>query len=103
MPIPKARLGKAAVHNWQSLAKLLKTSYGQPLHYLTYMLCKEWDRARFGSEDEAKSLDDIYPSTKAEDTIWNVEEIHRLCTSPIHLAQLWLEDPEYHSFVDEVV
>lgn len=102
-PVPKARLEYAVVVNWQGLAKTLKNLYGQPIHYLTYKLCKEWDGSRFGSEDEEKPLDAIIDWSSAEATIWKVEEVHRLCTSPIHLAKLWLSDPEYQAFVDEVV
>ena len=102
-PIPQARLREAVVVNWQGLAKTLKNLYGQPLHYLTVLLCKQWDQSRFGGDDEGKPLDAIFKWRNAESTIWRVEEIHRLCTSPIHLAMLWLSDPEYRAFVDEVV
>jgi len=103
-PIPTSRLNKEImVVNWKGLAKTLERMYGQPLHYLTHKLCKEWDKSRFGSKNEEKPLNAIINWRDAEDTIWKVEAVHRLCTSPIHLAMLWLDDPTYHIFVNEVI
>jgi len=102
--IPREQGSKEmVVVNWRGLAKTLTTLYGQPLHYLTQKLCKEWDRSRFGSKNEEKPLNSILSWREAEETIWKVEAVHRLCTSPLHLALLWLEDPEYHLIVDEVI
>ncbi|KAK7394200.1 hypothetical protein VNO78_14722 [Psophocarpus tetragonolobus] len=102
--IPKYRINEVVVVNWKGLAKSMKRLYGQPLHYLTHKLCKEWDKSRFGSKDEEKPLNAIYDNWRdAEDTVWKVEEVHRLCTSPLHLAMLWLHDPEYHIIINEVI
>ncbi|KAF7822294.1 protein RDM1-like [Senna tora] len=94
---------KITIVNWQGLAKTLKDLYGQPLHYLTHMLCKQWDKSRFGSEDAEKPLDTIFNVTKAEAIIWEVEAIHRLSTSHLHLANLWLHDPQFYDFVHDVL
>ncbi|CAJ1842049.1 unnamed protein product [Sphenostylis stenocarpa] len=103
-PVPTHRLNHdIVVVNWKGLGKTLKTLYGEPLHYLTQNVCKEWDKSRFGSENEEKPLNVILSWREAEDTVWKVEAVHRLCTSPVHLAMLWLHDPEYHVFLDEVV
>jgi len=102
-PIPKYGLKEMVVVNWKGLAKTLKTLYGQPLHYLTHKLCKEWDKSKFGSKNEEKPLNAVFSWHEAEDTIWKVEAVHRRCTSPVHLAVLWLDDPEYHVTVNEVI
>ncbi|XP_020219402.1 protein RDM1 [Cajanus cajan] len=103
IPLPTGHLDAIVFVNWKGLAQNLKRLYRQPLHYLTYMLCKEWDKSRFGSEDEGKPLNTILSWRDAEDAIWKVETVHRTCTSPIHLAMLWLGDPEYHVIVNEVI
>ncbi|KAJ1443196.1 RDM1 superfamily [Sesbania bispinosa] len=103
IPIPRARLKDNVIVNWQGLANTLKTLYGQPLHYQTLMLCKQWDESRIGSEDEGKPLGAIIDWSNAENAIWNVEEIHRLSTSPIYLAKLWLTNPQYRFYVEEVL
>ncbi|OIW07376.1 hypothetical protein TanjilG_10211 [Lupinus angustifolius] len=102
-PIPIGRFSHAMAVNWKGMAEILERLYGQQLHYLTHMMCKEWDKSRFGSEDEGKPLNDIIDWSDAEDTIWHVEEVHRLLTSPTHLAMLWSNDPEHRAYVDEVV
>ncbi|KAK7374840.1 hypothetical protein VNO80_08283 [Phaseolus coccineus] len=101
--IPRDGVKEMMVVNWKGLAKTLKTLYGQPLHYLTQKLCNEWDKSRFGSDNEEKPLSAIFSWREAVDTIWRVEAVHRLCTSPVHLAVLWLDDPEYRVIVNEVI
>lgn len=102
-PIPRARLSHAVAVNWQGLARSLKNLYGQPLHYLTHRLCKQWDKSRFGGDDGEKPLESIFSGNKAEAIIWEVEAVHRVSTSHIYLANLWLADPEFYAFVDEVI
>ncbi|XP_054782557.1 protein RDM1-like [Prosopis cineraria] len=102
-PIPRARLSNAMAVNWQGLAKTLENSYGQPLHYLTHMLCKQWDKSRFGAEDGEKPLDSILSAEKAESILWEVEAVHRLSSSHVHLSTLWLTDPHFEAFVDQVI
>ncbi|CAL0318854.1 unnamed protein product [Lupinus luteus] len=102
-PIPIGRFSNAIAINWEGMAETLERLYGQQLHYLTHMMCKGWDKSRFGSEDEGKPLDAIIDWSDAEDTIWHIEEVHRLLTSPTHLAMLWINDPEHRAYVDEVV
>ncbi|KAL2329560.1 hypothetical protein Fmac_017141 [Flemingia macrophylla] len=103
IPLPAGHVGEVLFANWKGLAQNLKRFYRQPLHYLTYKLCKEWDKSRFGSEDEWQPLNTIMNWRDAEETIWKIETVHRTCTSPIHLAMLWLSDPEYHVIVSEVI
>ena len=103
VPIPRSRVPYGVILSWECLAKTFTLLYGQPLHYLTYMLCKQWDQSRCGSEDGDKTIDTILKWSSVETTLWKVEEIHRLCTSPSHLAKLWLNDPEYLVFVREVI
>ena len=105
IPVPPTRgSGSDVVFiTWEGLAKSMKELYGQPLHYLTHFLVKQWDQSRIGNEDEDTPMDNIINPFKAEATIWDVEEVHRRCTSHVHLASLWLCDPGYHAFVDEVI
>ncbi|PIA31684.1 hypothetical protein AQUCO_04900169v1 [Aquilegia coerulea] len=86
----------------QGLAKSLKQLYGQPLHYLTNVLLKQWDQSRLGSDNEHQPLDAIIHPRKAEAIIWLMEEVHRLTSSHHHLAKLWLLDPMHHAFVDPI-
>ncbi|KAK7295736.1 hypothetical protein RJT34_18648 [Clitoria ternatea] len=104
MPTPRCRITEQIeAVSWENVAEALKKWCGQTLHYLTYKLCKQWDGARVGSEDEEKPLHAIINWRDAEDTIWHIEQIHRLFTSPSHLAMLWLGDPQFNTFVDEAV
>ncbi|KAF3433706.1 hypothetical protein FNV43_RR24809 [Rhamnella rubrinervis] len=105
IPIPKTRRSTKDIVfiTWNALTSSMKQVYGQPLHYLTRLLAKQWDRSRNGADDEEKPMEDIIPPGRAESIIWDVEEIHRLCTSYSYLAELWVSDPDYHAFVDEVI
>ncbi|PRQ59162.1 putative protein RDM1 [Rosa chinensis] len=103
IPIPMIRRSDAMFITWHSLANSMKQFYGQPLHYLTHVLVKQWDQSRIGNVDEEKPMDNIIHSRKAESTIWGVEEVHRRCTSHIHLAKLWLSDPDYSAVVGDVI
>lgn len=103
IPIPTIRRSDAMFITWHSLANSMKQFYGQPLHYLTYVLVKQWDQSRIGTVDEEKPMDTIIHPSKAESTIWDVEEVHRRCTSHIHLAKLWVSDPEYSAVVGDVI
>uniref|UniRef100_A0A803KPY1 Protein RDM1 n=1 Tax=Chenopodium quinoa TaxID=63459 RepID=A0A803KPY1_CHEQI len=89
-------------NSWMGLAKSIKELYGQPLHYLTNTLLKQWDQARFETGDEYQPLDTVIHPLKAEATIWFVEEVHR-CTASYHqLSKLWLGDPMHHAYVDAI-
>lgn len=103
IPIPTIRRSNAMFITWHSLANSMKQFYGQPLHYLTYVLVKQWDQSRIGTVDEEKPMDTIIHPRKAESIIWDVEEVHRRCTSHIHLAKLWVSDPEYSAVVGDVI
>ncbi|XP_034205825.1 protein RDM1-like [Prunus dulcis] len=103
IPIPKNRRKDAVFVTWWALANSMKQFYGQPLHYMTQVLVKQWDESRIGSAEEEKPMDNIIHPRRAESTIWDVEQVHRQCTSHIHLAKLWLSDPDYYAFVDEVI
>lgn len=100
IPIPTTRGSIIPFNSWAALGNSLKQLYSQPLHYLTNILLRQWDRQRFGSEDEHTPLDTMIHPCKAEATIWLIEEVHRATTSHHHIAKLWLSDPMYHAFVD---
>ncbi|KAG0485536.1 hypothetical protein HPP92_009615 [Vanilla planifolia] len=100
IPIPTFSGSVIPFVSWQGLASSLKQLYGQPLHYLTNLLLKQWDRERLGSETEHQSLDSIVHCVKAQTLVWLTEEIHRLTASPRRLAELWAANPMYHSYID---
>ncbi|KAF8401731.1 hypothetical protein HHK36_012677 [Tetracentron sinense] len=102
IPIPSLHGSVIPFTTWHGLAKSIKQLYGQPLHYLTNVLLKQWDQSRIGTNDEHLPLDTIIHPCKAEATIWLMEEVHRLTSSHHHLAKLWLSDPMYHGFVDPI-
>lgn len=102
IPIPSSRGSLIPFTSWMGLGRSIKQLYGQPLHYLTNILLKQWDQLRIGSEDEYTPLDDIIHPRKAESTIWLMEEIHRQTSSHFHIADLWKKDPMYHGFIDSI-
>ncbi|GAB4851052.1 hypothetical protein Ancab_030350 [Ancistrocladus abbreviatus] len=93
LPVPTLRGSLIPCNSWMGLAKSIKELYGQPLHYLTNKLLKQWDQARLEAEDHHKPLDNIIHPVKAEANIWLIEEVHRLTASHDHIARLWLQDP----------
>lgn len=101
IPIPPTHGSDVVFITWQGLARSMMEFYGQPLHYLTHVLVKQWDESRIGAEDEDKPIINIINPIKAETIIWGMEEVHRRCTSYVHLTSLWLCDPGYHAFVDD--
>ncbi|XP_077239735.1 RNA-DIRECTED DNA METHYLATION 1 isoform X3 [Tasmannia lanceolata] len=102
IPIPTCHGSLIPFTTWQGLAKSLKQLYGQPLHYLTNALLKQWDQLRIGTDDEYQPLDVLLHPVKAEVTIWLMEEVHRLTSSHHHLAKLWASDPMHHACVDPI-
>lgn len=102
IPIPTHRGSLIPFTSWMGLGKSIKQMYGQPLHYLTNVQLKQWDQLRIGSEDEDRPLDTIVHPSKAEATIWLLEEVHRRTASNYHIAKLWLSDPMHHAFVDSI-
>ncbi|KAK7308044.1 hypothetical protein VNO77_41635 [Canavalia gladiata] len=102
IPIPSHRGSVIPFTSWMGLGRSIKQLYGQPLHYLTNTLLKQWDQLRIGSEDEYKPLDNIIHPCKAEATVWLIEEIHRQTSSHFHIADLWKVDPMYSGFVDSI-
>ncbi|MED6125020.1 Protein rdm1 [Stylosanthes scabra] len=102
IPIPTHRGSVIPFNSWMGLGKSMKQLYGQPLHYLTNVLLKQWDQLRIGSKDEYKPLDNLIHPSKAEAIIWLMEEVHRQTSSHFHIAQLWKVDPVYSSSVDSV-
>ncbi|XP_074268468.1 protein RDM1-like [Silene latifolia] len=100
VPIPNNRGSVILCNSWTGLAKSLKELYGQPLHYLTNVLLKQWDQARFETGDDYQPLDTVVHPLKAESTIWLIEEVHRRTASHHQLSKLWMQDPVYHAFID---
>ncbi|KAB1669918.1 hypothetical protein ERO13_A10G118400v2 [Gossypium hirsutum] len=102
LPIPTQRGSVIPFTTWMGLGRSIKQLYGQPLHYLTNILLKQWDHSRVGSEDEHRPLDIIVHPCKAEATVWLVEELHRQTSSHHHMAKLWQSDPMHHAFIDSI-
>ncbi|PIN04445.1 hypothetical protein CDL12_23019 [Handroanthus impetiginosus] len=102
IPIPTNRGTVIPYTSWTGLGSSIKQIYGQPLHYLTNIHLKRLDQVRLGAEDEDVPLDMIIHPYKAEATIWLIEEVHRLTSSPHHLAELWTADPMYHTLIDAI-
>ncbi|EOY05752.1 hypothetical protein QUC31_016624 [Theobroma cacao] len=102
LPIPTQRGSIIPFTTWMGLGRSIKQLYGQPLHYLTNILLKQWDHLRIGSEDEHSPLDIVIHPCKAEATVWLVEELHRCTSSHHHMAKLWQSDPMHHAFVDSI-
>ncbi|CAN6999604.1 unnamed protein product [Brassica rapa subsp. trilocularis] len=103
LPLPTSRGSLIPFTSWFGLGMSIKELYGQPLHYLTNVLLQRWDQARLGSDSEVQSLDLIIHPLKAEATIWLVEEIHRLTSSHLQIAELWGSDPMYHMLIDPII
>lgn len=102
LSIPTQRGSVIPFTSWMGLGTSIKQLYGQPLHYLTNILLKQWDHLRIGSEDEDTPLDIVIHPCKAEANVWLVEELHRQTTSHHHLAKLWQSDPMHHAFIDSI-
>ncbi|ERN01570.1 protein RDM1 isoform X2 [Amborella trichopoda] len=102
IPIPSHRKAVIPFNSWQGLAKSMKQLYGQPLHYLTNVLLKEWDHSNDGVNHDGRLLDEIFHPVRAEAIVWAVEEIHRLTSSHHHLAKLWAEVPLHQAYVDAI-
>lgn len=102
IPLPIDHQAVIPYVTWQGLAKSIKRLYGQPLHYLTNVLMKQWDLARMDTDDSHRPLDSIIHPSKAAATIWVIEEVHRLTCSHEHLANLWAADPMHSAFLDPV-
>lgn len=102
IPIPSVRGSVVPFNTWSELGTSLKELYKQPLHYLTNIQLRRLDQIRIGSPDEDVPLDLIFLPAKAEASIWLMEEVHRISSSPGYLAELWRNDPFYHIFVDSV-
>lgn len=104
-PIPKVlQSSELPFITWHGLAKFMRKFHAQPLHYLTYVLTKQWDQSRSsGYQDQETPMNKIIPSSKAVNIIWDIEQVHRVCTSPSHLAKLWSSDPEYLAYANEVL
>ncbi|XP_047318339.1 protein RDM1 [Impatiens glandulifera] len=100
LPIPTQRGSIIPFTSWTGLGNSLKQLYGQPLHYLTNVLLKQWDQMRIGCKDEYKPLDVVMHPCKAETSIWLIEEVHRWSTSDQYLGKLWLSDGMYHAYTD---
>lgn len=100
--IPPQRGSIIPCNSWMGLGKSIKALYGQPLHYLTNILLKKWDQARFETGEEFQPLDTVIHPLKAETTIWLIEEVHRRTASYHQLAKLWLADPMHRAFIDPI-
>ncbi|XP_009602618.1 uncharacterized protein [Nicotiana tomentosiformis] len=102
VPIPTQTHSTIPCISWAGLAASIKKLYGQPLHYLTNLCMKQRDQMRVGADDEVDPLEMLIHPTKAESSIWLMEEVHRRTSSPHYLAKLWLADPMYHVYIDPI-
>ncbi|KAL1360173.1 hypothetical protein HN51_005524 [Arachis hypogaea] len=102
IPIPSQRGSVIPFNSWMGLGKSMKQLYGQPLHYLTNVILKQWDQLRLNSKDEYTPLDNLIHPTKAEATIWLMEEVHRQTSSHFQIAERWKLDPMYNCSVDAI-
>ncbi|CAA7394801.1 unnamed protein product [Spirodela intermedia] len=102
LAIPHHRGSVIPFMSWQGLGRSMKQLHGQPLHYLTNLLLKQWDQQRVGAEKEHQRLDSVVHPAKAESFIWVCEEVHRLTCSPFHLAKLWAADDMFHASIDPI-
>ncbi|KAL9161638.1 hypothetical protein ABFS82_07G034700 [Erythranthe guttata] len=102
IPIPAKRGTIIPYTSWTGLGSSIKQIYEQPLHYLTNLHLRNLDQERFGAENENIPLDTIVHPSKAEASIWLVEEINRKTSSPHHLAKMWNDCSMYHAFIDPV-
>ncbi|KAK4486782.1 hypothetical protein RD792_006634 [Penstemon davidsonii] len=102
LPIPKGSKTVITCNSWMELGNSMKNIYEQPLHYLTNIHLKRLDQARFGCGDQFVPLDRIIHPVKAEMSVWLIEEVHRLTTSPLQLHNYWAADPMYRSHIDAI-
>ena len=102
VPVAQESSSILPFNTWQNLAELMKQKYEQPLHYLTHILLKQWDQSR-ASTNEIKPIGNVIHPSKAEATVWVIEEFNRQFACHHYLAKLWLSDPNYHDFVDTVI
>ncbi|XVF26521.1 hypothetical protein REPUB_Repub14bG0024100 [Reevesia pubescens] len=87
---------------WMGLGRSIKQLYGQPLHYLTKILLKQWDHLRISGEDKHSPLDIVIHPCNAEAIVWLIEELHRQTSSHHHIAKLWQSNPMRHAFIDSI-
>ncbi|PHT38632.1 Protein RDM1 [Capsicum baccatum] len=102
VPMPTEAHSLIPCNSWRGLAASIKTLYGQPLHYLTNLRMKEWDKMRIEADNEDDPLDMLIHPNNAESCIWHLEEVHRRTSSPSYLARLWVADPMYHVYIDAI-
>ncbi|KAM3326555.1 protein RDM1 [Capsicum chacoense] len=102
VPMPTEAHSMIPCNSWRGLAASIKTLYGQPLHYLTNLRMKEWDKMRIEADNEDDPLDMLIHPNNAESCIWHLEEVHRRTSSPSYLARLWVADPMYHVYIDAI-
>ena len=99
IPIPRYRRSIIPFYSWQELGRSMKQIYGQPLHYMTNLLLRQWDQQR----STATAADSVVHPSKAEALIWVSEEVNRLTCSPLHLSRVWASDPMYHAHIDAII
>ncbi|CAN4091289.1 unnamed protein product [Withania somnifera] len=87
VPIPTATCSLIPCSSWTGLAASIKAS---------------WDQMRIGADNEGDSLDMLIHPTKAEASIWLMEEVQRRTSFPSSIAKLWVADPIYHAYIDAI-
>ncbi|CAI0559426.1 unnamed protein product [Linum tenue] len=95
LPIPPLRGSLISCSSWMELGRSMKQLYGQPLHYFTNFILGHWDELRTDTENQHQPLDLFIHPSKAEATIWLVEEVHRKISFLHQIARLRTSDPLY--------
>ncbi|MFQ6652958.1 hypothetical protein Gotur_024593 [Gossypium turneri] len=96
---------------WEKLGESMKQKYEQPLHYLTQILLKQWDESSGNGINnnnievmimKKQPIGNVIDPRTAEATVWVIENFNRQFVSHHYLAKIWLSDPNYHHFVDDL-
>ncbi|XP_039036076.1 protein RDM1-like [Hibiscus syriacus] len=103
VPVPAMVFVEPSFITWQKLGESMKQKYEQPLHYLTQILLKQWDESRGNNEEMMKPpIGNAIDSSRAEASVWVIEQFNRQFASHHYIAKLWISDPNYHHVVDNL-
>ncbi|KAL1080055.1 hypothetical protein V6Z11_D10G264900 [Gossypium hirsutum] len=96
---------------WEKLGESMKQKYEQPLHYLTQILLKQWDESSGNGINnnnievmtmKKQPIGNVIDPRTAEATVRVIENFNRQFVSHHYLAKIWLSDPNYRHFVDDL-
>ncbi|GMI87131.1 DEFECTIVE IN MERISTEM SILENCING 7, RNA-DIRECTED DNA METHYLATION 1 [Hibiscus trionum] len=102
-PVPISVSPEPSLVTWQRLGESMRQKYEQPLHYLTQILLKQWDESRGNNEVMLRQpIGNVIDPSKAEASVWVIEQFNRQFASHHYIAKLWISDPKYRYFVDDL-